>query len=84
MQLPEPKMTSCQLNPLEQILVKFWSKYNTFYIHEIVFENIVCELVVIFFFPGGGGGGGGELTEAIFENGWIYRWIAMLRFCGIN
>ena len=42
--LPDPMLTSCQLDPYEQTSVKFGSNSKLF-IH--AFENIVCDLAVI-------------------------------------
>ena len=41
--LPEPMMTHCQLDPWEQISVKFVSKCKNF-IQENASENAVCEM----------------------------------------
>ena len=46
--LPEPILTSCQLDPKEQTAVKF-DRNTKFSIHKNKsFENIVCEVVAIF------------------------------------
>ena len=42
--LPESLLTYCQLEPWEQISVKFELKCKIF-VHENAFENVVCEMV---------------------------------------
>ena len=40
--LPEPKLVYCQLDPWEQVSVKFESEFYPF-IQENAFENVVCQ-----------------------------------------
>ena len=45
--LPEPMLTYCQLDPEEQIAVKFYQNTKLF-IEKNAFENVVCEMAAIF------------------------------------
>ena len=55
--LPEPMLTYCRLDPLEQTSMKMWSKLK--YSH--AFKNVVCEMAAIF-------SGENELITIVYDS----------------
>ena len=49
--LPEPSLTSCQLDPKEQTPRWNFNRNSSFFIKEKAFETMVCKLAVILFRP---------------------------------
>ena len=45
--LPEPMLTYCQLDFREHISMKYCLKIRSFFIHENIFENVVCKMAAI-------------------------------------